>query len=82
VTAATAWTARQLIFDMTPLPEVAEEFNRYSARRLVIASPTLADFHVTGSYSSKNPESLLRFLRAQPGLRLIETADEIRVTSQ
>ena len=82
IASATAWTARQLIFDATPLSEVAEEFNRYSARRLVIESADLDDFHVSGTYSSTNPESLLRFLRAQPGLELTQTDSEIRVTSK
>jgi transmembrane sensor len=82
IASATAWTARQLIFDATPLSEVAEEFNRYTARRLVIEGPGLDDFHISGTYSSTNPESLLRFLRAQPGLELTETDREIRVTSK
>jgi len=82
VTAATAWTARQLIFDGTPLREVAEEFNRYTARRLIVESGGLEDFHISGTYSSTNPESLLRFLRAQPGLRITETDREIRVAAQ
>ena len=82
IAAATAWTSRMLIFDATSLPEVAEEFNRYTARRLVIASQQLDDFHVSGTYSSTNPESLLRFLRAQPGLELIETDREIRVSTK
>jgi transmembrane sensor len=82
IASATAWTSRQLIFDGTPLTEVAEEFNRYSTRRLVIETAGLDDFHVSGTYSSTNPESLLRFLRAQPTLKLIESEREIRVTSQ
>jgi transmembrane sensor len=82
IASATAWTSRQLIFDGTPLTEVAEEFNRYSTRRLVIDGADLDDFHVSGTYSSTNPESLLRFLRAQPTLKLIESEREIRVTSQ
>jgi transmembrane sensor len=82
IASATAWTSRQLIFDGTPLTEVAEEFNRYSTRRLVIDGAGAADFHVSGTYSSTNPESLLRFLRTQPALKLIESEREIRVTSQ
>lgn len=82
VAAATAWTTRQLIFDATPLTEVAEEFNRYSPRRLVIDGRQLGDFHISGTYSSTNPDSLLRFLRAQPGVKLVETDREIHVTRE
>jgi transmembrane sensor len=80
VAAAMAWTAHQLIFDGTPLAEVAEEFNRYNSRRLVVDEQALRDFHVSGTYSSTNADSLLRFLRVQPGIKLTETEREIRVT--
>jgi transmembrane sensor len=79
VAAATAWVQKQLIFNDTPLAEVAEEFNRYSARRLVISDPELRSMEVSGIYSSTQPESFLGFLRAQPNLRIEESADEIRV---
>src|SRR5262249_12314782 len=34
--AAVAWRQKQLVFEDTPLEEVAEEFNRYNIRRLVV----------------------------------------------
>jgi transmembrane sensor len=76
---ATAWTRRQLIFDNASLGEVAEEFNRYSTRPIIVESRALDTFHVSGTYSLSNPESLLRFLRVQPGIKLIETDREIRI---
>ena len=79
VAAATAWVHKQLIFDETPLVEVAEEFNRYSTRRLVIVDAELGSLGVSGVYSSTQPDSLLGFLRAQPNLQLSETDKEIRV---
>lgn len=79
---ATAWTRRRLVFDSSPLAEVAQEFNRYNTRRLVIEDPRLelADFHVSGVFSSVEPTLLLRFLRAQPELVVEETDTEIRIT--
>ena len=77
---ATAWTQRQLIFDNASLSEVAEEFNRYSPRPIVMDAGDFDDFHVSGTYSSTNPDSLLRFLRVQSGIRLIESDSEIRIT--
>jgi transmembrane sensor len=79
---ATAWTQRQLIFDNASLSEVVEEFNRYSTRPLAIDAGDFADFHVSGAYSSTNPDSLLRFLQIQPGIRLIESDTEIRITRE
>jgi transmembrane sensor len=69
-----------LIFDDTPLADVAEEFNRYSVRRLIIDDEELARRPISGVYSSSDPASLVGFLRAQPTLQVIETDQEIRVT--
>jgi transmembrane sensor len=79
---ATAWTQRHLVFESASLNEVAEEFNRYSARPIVIEDREFDTFHVSGTYSSTNPESLLRFLRIQPGIKVIESDREIRITRE
>jgi transmembrane sensor len=76
---ATAWAQRRLIFDDTPLAEVAAEFNRYSTRRLIVDDPELAGKTLSGVYSSSDPDSLIGFLRAQPSLEVLETDREIRV---
>lgn len=79
VAAATAWTQRRIVFESAPLAEVAQEFNRYNARQLVIPVGELENFHISGVFSSTDPASLLRFLREQPGLMVEEDEDEIRI---
>ena len=79
VAGATAWTQRQIVFDSASLTEVAEEFNRYNRRELVIDRAVLGNLHVSGIFSSTDSASLIRFLRQRPGLRITETAAEIRV---
>lgn len=76
---ATAWTQRQLIFDSASLSDVADEFNRYNERKLVLDPSVLGSLHVSGVFSSTDPASLIRFLRDRPGLRVIETPTQIRV---
>jgi transmembrane sensor len=76
---ATAWRQRQLVFESASLAEVAEEFNRYNARRLVIENPEVYTFHISGIFSSTDPSSLVRFLRQRPGVLVSETPGEIRV---
>jgi len=78
---ATAWTQRQLVFDSTPLAEVAEEFNRYNTRRLSVDPVHLENFRVSGIFSSTDPASLIRFLHEQPGIRVTESGPQIRVSS-
>ena len=76
---ATSWTQRQLVFEAASLADVAEEFNRYNERKLVIDPSTLGALHISGVFSSTDPTSLSRFLKERPGLRVTETATEIRV---
>jgi transmembrane sensor len=79
ISAATAWTHRQIVFDFASLAEVAEEFNRYNQRQLIIEDPDLYGFHISGVFSSTDLGSLIRFLRERPGVHVVETASEIRV---
>ncbi len=82
VAVATAWTQQRLVFFRTPLTEVAEEFNRYNTRQLVVKDPGLEAFHVSGTFSSTDPASLIRFLRAQPGLQVSEVGSRIEIAAQ
>jgi transmembrane sensor len=82
VAVATAWTQRRLVFDDSALSDVIEDFNRYNTRQLVIEDPQLNNFHVSGVYSSTDPASLIRFLRAQPGVEVVEADEEVRITQK
>jgi transmembrane sensor len=82
IATVTAWSRKSLVFDASPLTSVAEEFNRYSVRPLVIEDAALADFRVSGVFSSVDPMLLIRFLHAQPELVVDETETEIRVRSR
>jgi transmembrane sensor len=76
---ATAWTQRQLVFESASLSDVADEFNRYNDRQLIVEDARLDTFHVSGVFSSTDPASLIRFLRARPELRIVETDSQIRI---
>lgn len=78
VSAATAWTQRQIIFESATLSEVAEEFNRYNERQVII-DPALNEFHISGVFSSTDPDSLIRFLRARPGIKVTEDGSVVRI---
>jgi transmembrane sensor len=76
---ATAWTQRQLVFESASLSDVADEFNRYNDKQLIVEDASLDTFHVSGVFSSTDPASLIRFLRARPELRIVETDSQIRI---
>jgi transmembrane sensor len=77
--AATAWVQKRLIFEETPLKEVAEEFNRYNRRPLTIDDAELQTLKISGVYSSTDPASLINFLRSQNSISVIETENQVRV---
>lgn len=79
VASATAWTERQLIFESASLAEVAEEFNRYNTRRLVIEDDALDSPRISVVFSSTDPSSLVRFLRERGVAEVVETPAEIRI---
>jgi transmembrane sensor len=82
IAAATAWIQHRLVFDSAPLSEVAEEFNRYDTRQLVIRDVSLRDIHISGSFSSLDPTLFLQFLRAQSEISVEETDKEIRISKK
>ena len=77
--AVTAWVQKRLVFEETPLSDVADEFNRYNTRTLIIDDPALRQVKISGIYSSTDPASLIGFLRAQPTIQVIETPQGIQI---
>jgi transmembrane sensor len=84
VTAATAWTQRQLIFEFTPLAEAAEEFNRYNAKPLIVEGEALRAFRISAMFRSTDPRALVRYVQTLPGVVVEETdtAIHIRATTK
>jgi transmembrane sensor len=68
---ALAWSEGPLVFDSTPLSEVADEFNRYNRVQLRINSPELARRTVSGVFRASDPETLIDFIGA--GARVVVT---------
>lgn len=80
VARAIAWTQRQLVFEAATLTEVADEFNRYNQRQLIVQDPDLYEFHISGVFSSTDPDALLQFLRERAGVHVVETETAIFLT--
>jgi ferric-dicitrate binding protein FerR (iron transport regulator) len=79
VATVTAWTQRKIAFQGAPLSDVVDEFNRYNTRRLVISDQDLKSIKISGVFSSSDPDSLLRFLRELPNIKIHETDQEILI---
>ena len=75
---ATAWTQGQLVLQSATLTEVAEDFNRYSARRLTVEDHGERALRLSGVFAT-DPEFLLRYLRARPDITVRESDTEIHI---
>jgi len=80
VAAAIAWTQRKLVFASSPLTQVADEYNRYHQKRIVIRDRRLASFLVSCVFSATDSRAFVAFLRAQPNLIVHETDTEIEIS--
>lgn len=74
----TAWTHGQVVLESATLAEVAQVFNRYSARRLVAQDLGHEQLHLSGVFST-NPDFIVGYLRARPDVVMTETDSEIDI---
>jgi transmembrane sensor len=75
---ATAWTQGQLVLDAASLDDVAEEFNRYSSRRLVVEEHGTRPLRLSGVFAI-DPDFLLRYLRQRTDITIEATPTEVRI---
>jgi transmembrane sensor len=78
VSAATAWTQRELVLESVSLAEVAEEFNRYSDRKLIVEDSGKSKLRLSGIFAT-DPDFLIRYLRERPDITIRETGTEIHI---
>jgi len=71
------WRSGRLIFDKTPLREVLSEFERYGAKKTVIASLELASMPLSGSFEVERFASFLEMLPKVLPLKLATMGDKI-----
>jgi transmembrane sensor len=78
VARAVAWRQRRLIFDTTPLPEIAGEFNRYNRRpQLRIEGEAARSRRFTGVFDADDPESLVALLEKDNRLAVQWVGNEL-----
>jgi transmembrane sensor len=80
--ATVAWTENKLIFERTPLGEVAEQFNRYNRQHIRIEGAKLQRQQVSGVFQCDDPTSFLAFLANEPGMRVYDGPDNTHIVVQ
>jgi transmembrane sensor len=77
----TAWQHGQLIFEDTSLRDAANEFNRYGRRRLTIDPSVSEKLRVGGVFRIGDPDSFARAMANAYQLHIIESTDDIKLTT-
>jgi|GEM_PF-5857438 len=73
-----AWTKGLLIFDETPLADVAREMNRYDDRHILVRGPGVELIRISGVFRIDHIASALDAIIANNGLR-VDYSDEKRL---
>ena len=76
-----AWLSGRLVFRETPLSEVATSMRRWYGINLQIADPSLANRHITATFSGEPPERVLEVLRLALGADIERHGDTAVVRS-
>jgi transmembrane sensor len=61
---ALSWRSGFVVFHNTPLAEAVREFNRYNARQIVIADPSLETLRVGGNFKLDNSDAFVRLMQS------------------
>lgn len=78
---ALAWRQGMLSFGQANLGEIATEFNRYNDKKLIVIDADARNIRIGGMFPSRDPDSFIELLRNAYGLKIQETADEVRIAS-
>jgi transmembrane sensor len=78
ISSETAWTDGQVVLQSATLADVAQVFNRYSARRLVARDLGRKPLRLSGVFST-NPNFLMRYLRSRPDIAVTGNGSEIDI---
>lgn len=74
------WRRGVLIFDHTTLADAADEINRYSAKKIVIADAAAGRFMIGGTFPITGVETIATAAKDFFGLRVEDRGDEILIS--
>lgn len=77
-----AWRRGYLVFDKTSLASVAEQFNRYNDKKVVINDPATSDTRISGSFEANNVDAFARLLQRAYGLSVTDDKEHLLISAQ
>lgn len=77
-----SWRSGVLMFREQSLADAVAEFNRYNARKIVIADPAVAALKVEGNFRATNVDAFVRLLESGFPVRAVAEEDQIVLSSR
>ncbi|PTU28274.1 FecR family protein [Stenotrophobium rhamnosiphilum] len=77
-----AWRRGYLVFDRTSLASVAEQFNRYNEKKILIEDPKIIDTRISGSFEANNVDAFGRLLQRAYGLSVVDHKGQLWIAQQ
>ncbi len=77
-----AWRQGLLVFNYATLADAVAEFNRYNAKKLVVADQVTARLTVMGKFPANNVDLFGQMAKAVLGVRIEDRGDEIVMSKQ
>lgn len=74
VASAAVWRERRLVFRGERLEDIANEFNRYTSRRIRVEGDQARETRLAGTFSADDPDSLILFLSRYDNLAIEKNA--------
>lgn len=82
VTRLLSWRSGYVIFRDTELSRAVAEFNRYSAKKIVIEDPSIADIRIGGNFRTNNAEAFLWLVQTGFPVKVEEKDGRVLLTSR
>jgi ferric-dicitrate binding protein FerR (iron transport regulator) len=80
VSTYTAWTGGRLVFNDTPLAQVAEELERWYGVEVRVTDSTLLSRHLTTAFESESLDEVLRVIGMSLDVRYVRKGNVIEFT--
>lgn len=72
----TSWTRGRLVFRNTRLADAIEQVNRYSAKKVRLADPSLGDLNVAGNFIAGDSDLIVDALASALPLRVVQGGEK------
>jgi transmembrane sensor len=77
-----SWRTGYIIFRDTALADAVAEFNRYSARKIIIEDPAIAGIRIGGNFRSDDADSFLWLLQSGFPIHIEHRSDRVILTKR